>query len=290
MRVLVTGGAGFVGSHLVHFLLEEGHDVVVLDNLVAGKKENAGDANFMKGDITEKQDVAKASKDVDAVFHLAAIVDVRYSMSHPEETRKTNVLGTKNVIDANIGKGIVYVSSAAVYGDAKELPIKESSPLKPISPYGESKVLAEKECLKHRDGTKISIIRPFNIYGPGQDPRSQYSGVITKFIDLAKAGKPLTIYGDGGQTRDFVYISDVCEALIASLGEKGTYNIGSGKQTSVNEIAKYILELSGSRSKIVHEAAKPGDIRNSYADTTLAGQELGWRPRVGLRDGLRGFL
>lgn len=292
MRVLVTGGAGFMGSHLVPSLLKQGHDVSVLDNLSAGKKGRIPKGiRFIKGDVTKAEDVRKASKDAEVIFHLAAMIDVAYSVTHPEETYKINVEGTKNLLEANDGKRFVYVSSAAVYGEATELPISEDHPLKPISPYGESKVKAEQECVKRKGrGTKITILRPFNIYGKGQDPKSPYTGVITKFIENAKAGQPLTIYGDGKSTRDFVNIRDVCDALLLAMKKEGTYNIGTGEPTTINELAALIKELSGSGSAIQHAQPRQGDIRDSYADITCAEKELKWSPKTELREGLKELL
>ncbi len=287
MRVLVTGGAGFLGSHLCRKLKALGHEVVVLDNLSTGKEENVPDeVELVVGDTRNPKDVLRASHDVDAVFHLAAKVSVPESFQKPGEYFDVNVTGTVNVLEANKGKPIVFVSSAAVYGTPQQVPTPESHPLNPENPYGLTKILGEKACEYYRRYSKIAIARPFNIYGPGQDPGNPYSGVITKFITLAREGKPLKIYGDGNQTRDFVYVEDVADALAKMLGRNHTFNIGTGKETSINQLAETIKSVLGSASPVIHVDPVPGDVPRSAADTTLSLQ-LGWRPKTCLEEGLK---
>ena len=303
-RVLVTGGAGFIGSHLVDRLVDEGYDVRVLDNLSSGKLENierhikSGKVNFIEGDIRDADLARKSLVGVDAVFHLAAIISVPFSVSNPELTFDVNLTGTLNLLNAcsekKVGK-FVFVSSCAVFGDTKVLPVNEDASTNPISPYAESKLLGERDCLNFdQQGLLESVVyRFFNVYGPRQG-MNDYSGVITKFINRAKQGQHLTIYGDGSQTRDFVNVADIVQALLASLKRSNVngevFNIGSGKPTTITELAKAVLELTGQDLEIRYELPRAGDIKDSYADISKAGKLLGYEPKVSLRDGLRALL
>jgi UDP-glucose 4-epimerase len=303
-RVLVTGGAGFIGSHLVDRLVDEAYDVRVIDNLYSGKLENiehhikSGKVDFVKGDIRDASLVKKCLVGVDAVFHLAAIISVPFSVSNPELTFDVNLSGTTNLLNAyserNVGR-FVFVSSCAVFGDTKILPVNEKASTNPISPYAESKLSAERDCLsfQQRGLLQSVVLRFFNVYGPRQG-MNDYSGVITRFINCAKEGKPLTIYGDGSQTRDFVNVNDIVQALYACLKSSSAngevFNIGSGKPTSITELAKTVLELTGQDSEIQYELARTGDIKDSYADISKAKTLLSYEPKVTLRDGLRALL
>jgi len=304
-KVLVTGGAGFIGSHLVDRLMNEGYEVVVLDNFSAGKIENVqrllGDQSFhlIKGDIRNLEDARKAVGDVDAVFHLAAIVNVPLSIEDPLLVNDVNVRGTLNLLEASLKENIqrfVYVSSCAVYGEAHHLPINEEHPIMPLSPYGISKFTAEHHCkIFHKiHGLKTVCLRFFNVYGPRQS-EGPYSGVITQFISRLKQGKPPVIYGDGEQTRDFVYVEDVVEACMLALGCQHcageVVNVGTGKPTKINELAKVLVRMFGeSGVKIEYAPVRAGDIRNSYADISKAEQVLRYKPRVGLEEGIRRLL
>ena len=304
IRVLVTGGAGFIGSHLVDRLVDEAYDVRVIDNLYSGKLENierhikSGKVDFVEGDIRDALLVKKSLVGVDAVFHLAAIISVPFSVSNPELTFDVNLVGTLNLLNAcyekNVGK-FVFVSSCAVFGDTKILPVNENASTNPISPYAESKLLAERDCLsfQQRGLLQSVVLRFFNVYGPRQG-MNDYSGVITRFINRAKQKQSLTIYGDGSQTRDFVNVNDIVQALLACMKSSGAngevFNIGSGKPTSITELAKTVLELTGQDLEIRCELARAGDIKDSYADISKAKRLLGYEPKVTLRDGLRALL
>ncbi len=303
-RVLVTGGAGFIGSHLVDRIVEEGYDLRVIDNLYSGKLENierhikSGKVDFVKGDIRDAPLVKKSLVDVDAVFHLAALISVPFSISNPELTFDVNLTGTLNLLNACSEKKVskfVFVSSCAVFGDTKILPVNEKASTNPISPYAESKLLAERDCLsfQRRGILQSAVLRFFNVYGPRQG-MNEYSGVITRFINRAKQKQSLTIYGDGSQTRDFVNVNDIVQALIACMKNNSAngeiFNIGSGKPTSITELAKTILELTGQDLEIRHELARAGDIKDSYADISKAKRLLNYEPKTTLKDGLLSLL
>jgi UDP-glucose 4-epimerase len=301
---LVTGGTGFIGSHLVDRLVAEGYGVRVLDDLSAGKLENitahlkAGSVDFVKGDIRDSAVVAKILGSVDVVVHFAALTSVTFSVEHPDLTFNVNVAGTQNLINACVEHAVskfVFASSCAVYGDPEFLPVNETFKPNPISPYAESKLLGERYCLgvDKRQVLKPVVLRFFNVYGPRQG-LNDYSGVITRFIDRLRQNKPLTVYGDGSQTRDFVSVHDIVEAVLASMRSVNAhgqvFNIGSGKPTSINELAKTILELAGVDLEIRHEKIRAGDIKDSYADISKAKKILGYMPRVSLRAGLEGLI
>ncbi len=292
MKTLVTGGAGFLGTALVKELIERDEEVVVLDNLSSGTKENLPDeVNFVRGDIRNKEDVERASENIDVVFHLAAKISVGESMEKPGKYIENNVTGTTNVLEANKDKEIVHVSSAAVYGKPERVPIDESHPLAPGSFYGVSKKLSEEVCRSYRRiyGTNITITRPFNIYGRGQDPESPYAGVITKFINRAKDGRDLIVYGDGKQTRDFVHKRDVVRALMVVSGENDVFNIGTGEEVSVNKLAEKIRKVTSSDSEIVHKESQEGDIERSRADIRKL-KALNWKPTIGLENGVKDIV
>ena len=305
MRILVTGGAGFIGSHTVDHLLAEGVEVVVLDNLRSGRLENIKqhvnkrNFRFVRGDIRDPHLVRDLVSDVDAIIHLAALVSVPESIKDPALTYAINVNGTLNLLKASVDFGIkrfVYASSCAVYGDAENLPIKEDYPPKPLSPYASSKLTAEDYVQKYNRnfGLETVCLRYFNVYGPRQI-YSDYSGVITRFINRLTNGLPLVIFGDGEQTRDFVYVTDVAEANILALKHAKAigeiFNIGSGVATSVNQLANMLLEFAGKRSlETVHSEPRKGDIRHSVADISKAKGKLGFVPKVSLKDGLKRIL
>jgi UDP-glucose 4-epimerase len=303
-KVLVTGGAGFIGSHLVDRLVDEGYDLRVIDNLYSGKLENIehhiknGKLDFIKGDIRDASLVKKSLVGVEAVFHLAALISVPFSVSNPQLTLDVNLAGTTNMLNAcsekKIGK-FIFVSSCAVFGDTKILPVNENASTNPISPYAESKLLAERDCLNFQQKGLLQsvVLRFFNVYGPRQG-MNDYSGVITRFINRAKQKQFLTIYGDGMQTRDFVNVHDIVQALIACIKNNSAngevFNIGSGKPTSITELAKTVLELTGQNLEIRYELARAGDIKESYADISKAKKLLSYEPKVTLREGLKALL
>jgi UDP-glucose 4-epimerase len=282
-------------------LLAEGFEVVVLDNLRSGSLENvsqhAGSRNFkfVRGDIRDARLVRDLVSDVDYVVHLAALTSVSESVMDSALTLDINVNGTLNLLRACVDLGarrFVYSSSCAVYGNAEKLPIREDYPAKPESPYGASKLKAENLVQKYHEdyGLETVCLRYFNVYGPRQ-AFSGYSGVITQFLDRINKSLPLTIFGDGEQTRDFVYVQDVVEANLLALkcarafGE--VFNIGTGVATSINQLANALLEIAEKNLKIVHSEARKGDIRHSVADITKAREKLGYNPEVPLKEGLR---
>jgi len=293
MEILVTGGAGFIGKHLVRSLLEKGNSITIFDNFSNSTKDSPSSlvgigAKIIEGDITKPMDILNAVKDQDIVIHLAAKISVSESISNPSETFRVNVDGTKNVLVAcekNHVRKLIVSSSAAVYGEGSpNVKLTERSMTNPISPYGDSKVKMEQEIrefvLEH--DIDYIILRFFNIYGIGQS--SEYAGVITKFMERITQGKPLEIFGNGLQTRDFVAIDDVINSIHNAIqyGKSGTYNIASGKAVTIKELAEQMILLSGKKLEIQHTAAKEGDIKYSQADISLAKKDLGYSPKFGL--------
>ncbi len=305
LNVLVTGGAGFIGSHLVDRLVNSDYSVKVLDNLSTGNLTNIqnhiddGKIDFVKGDITDFEQVKVAVKGVDAVFHLAAQISVPLSVKNPEFTYKTNVSGTINLLAAmakqNPAGKFVFISTCAVYGNPTYLPVDEKHPTNPISPYADSKLLGEYYTLGFNQNKllKTAALRFFNVYGPRQG-LNDYSGVITKFIDQIKQNKPLTIYGDGTQTRDFVHVSNIVDGIVACLensnAEGQVFNIGTGKALTIEDLAKNLIQLSGAISTINHAPAREGDIQHSYANITKASSLLNYQPTMQLKNGLKELL
>lgn len=299
--VLVTGGAGFIGSHLVDRLVGLGYNVRVLDNLSTGSVANikshlnSSQVDFVGGDIRDKSFVRECLQDVDMVVHLAAIVSVPFSVANPELTFDVNVDGTNGLLDLceelGVGK-FVFASSCAVYGDPAYLPVSENARIAPLSPYAESKLAGEHSCLERR-GLRSVVLRLFNVYGTRQG-LSEYSGVITRFLDCIKHREPLVVFDDGLQTRDFVNVADVVGAVLASIesvaAEGKVINIGSGKATTVNDLADTLLQLSGVDLQVLHMSPRAGDIRHSYADVSKAKKILGYEPKVSLPEGLQVLL
>jgi len=303
-KILVTGGAGFIGSHLVNRLLTDGCRVVVLDNLSSGKMQNLErhlnepNFRFVKGDIRDKKTVDSVMGDVDAVIHEAAFTSVPLSIKNPKLTNDVNVAGTLNLLTSSAKKNIgcfVLASSAAVYGVATKLPITENSSTQPLSPYGESKLGAEKKCREFwkPHGLKTICLRYFNVYGPRQTG-GEYAGVISQIFDRLQNNRPPVIYGDGRQTRDFIYVGDVVDATILALNSNAageTINVGTGRATSVIQVCQTLGEIMGKTAlKPIHEAPRVGDIRYSQADITKAKKILGYRPKVSLKNGLEKFV
>ena len=306
LRILVTGGAGFIGSHLVDRLMEEGYEVVVLDNFSAGKVENiqchldSQSFHLVKGDIRNLEDVRKALEDVDVVFHLAAIVSVDFSVKNPLLVNEVNVGGTLNVLRESLKAGVrrfVYASSCAVHGDPVHLPISEEHPSKPMCPYGVTKLAAEHYCRVFYEvyGLETVCLRFFNVYGSRQ-VIGPYSGVIMKFVDRLKRGEEPIIYGDGEQTRDFVFVGDIVEACLSAMKCKNcvgeVINVGgSDKEITISELAKILVELFGLYDvKPVYVEARAGDIRRSCANLDKAERLLGYKPKFSLREGLTMLL
>ena len=303
-KILVTGGAGFIGSHLVDKLLNEGFEVTVIDNLDTGHLENIAhhqdkeEFHFIKGDIRDFDLVKETMKDVDAVFHEAALASVTLSVQNPILTNDINVTGTLNLLKASSDlhvKRFIYASSAAIYGDTPPPQKREDMTPNPISPYGVSKFAAENYVkLFHKVyGLETVSLRYFNVYGPRQrfDIQSAYGGAITIFTNRLLKNMPPIIYGDGEQTRDFVYIQDVVEANMLALNSKNAagevFNIGTGTNASVNQVAEFLKEIMNRKNlKNIHANPRPTDIRHGYADIGKAKRILGFHPKVSLKEGL----
>lgn len=300
MQVLVTGGAGFIGSHSVEALLAAGHRVRVLDNLSSGKQTNLPLDRALElqiGDIRDMSAVTTAMQSVDAVLHLAAQVSVQDSLNDPGKSCGINILGFANVLEAarrSRVRRIVYASSAAVYGDPAYLPLDEKAPLRPISPYGLEKRVDEQyaELFGRLYGLSTLGLRYFNVYGPRQDPASPYAGVISLFVSRAMAGHDLRIFGNGLQTRDFVYVADIAQANLAALGVEctGAANVATGRTVSLLELVATLEKLLGRSLPVEHQPARTGDIEHSSALTEHLNQCLAVVPKTSLHDGLARLL
>lgn len=304
--ILVTGGAGFIGSHVVDALLDRGASVRVLDDFSSGRPENldgvearahaaGGLVQIMQGDVRDEDKVRDAVQDCLAVVHLAAIPSVARSVEDPVGCNSVTHGGTVNAlrraVEADVSR-FVLASSCAVYGDAKRLPIAETTPAHPLSPYASAKLAAEEVCAAAADQEQISAVclRFFNVYGPRQDPSSEYSGVISRFMTAAAAGEPVIVYGDGLQTRDFVYVKDVVDAILAALGRPlqgaTVANIGSGRSASVLDCLDELERLSGGPVARTFAPTREAEVRDSRADVGRARWVLAWEARTSFADGL----
>lgn len=290
--IVVTGGAGFIGSHIAEELSED-NDVIVIDNLYAGKIENVPpNVRFIQADIRDYKSIAELISQADYVFHEAALVSVVESVERPLLTEEINVLGTLNILKAlSDGQGkLIFASSAAVYGDNQNLPLKESEKPKPLSPYGITKVSAEYYCKVFYElyGVPTVSLRYFNVFGERQG-YNQYAGVISIFINRALKGEPLIIYGDGRQTRDFIYVKDVVKANIlaaeSSRANGKVFNVARGERTTIVELALKIIDATNSPSSIIFDKPRPGDIKHSQADISEI-RKLGFKPEYSLEEGL----
>jgi nucleoside-diphosphate-sugar epimerase len=300
MRYLVTGGAGFIGSNIVDELLRRAHDVTVLDDFSSGKEENLAHAakniRLIRGDICDLEAAREACDGVDYVLHLAARTSVPRSVKDPIETNRVNIDGTLNVLVAARDAGVrrvVYAASSAAYGETPTLPKVETMPSEPISPYGVTKLVGEMyaQLFGRAYGLENVSIRYFNVFGPRQDPTSQYSGVLSRFMLAIIDGSSPVVYGDGEQSRDFTYVDNVvnislraCEADDAS-GK--VFNGGTGVRISLNEVLMLLGKITGQKIKAKYDPPRSGDILHSQADITLAAGLLGYRPSVNFEDGLR---
>lgn len=293
-NVLVTGGAGFIGSHLVDALLLKGHIVTVLDDLSSGKQINLPQVcRLVIGDIRDPACVDWCMQGQDVVFHLAAFTSVPGSIEQPELCDGINILGSQTVLDSALTAGIkrfVFASTSAVYADYPDIPRSESSQPDPQSPYAKSKLEVEQilETSLRQHGLSYTAMRFFNVYGPRQEADSDYASVIPKFIASRKAKGTLTIFGDGSQTRDFVYVADVVEALVTAMEsrENGIFNVGTAQAVSVLRLAEKLLELEGTDSSYNFADPRPGDAVSSTADISNTSSLLGWSHKWTLANGL----
>ncbi len=285
MRILITGGAGFIGNNLGTYLSGKGHDITLYD------KEQASLASCaaVQGDILDQAALEQALQGHDAVVHLAAMVSATESVAHPEKAEEINVQGSTTVLAAAQAAGVsraVLASSAAVYGESPATPTSEVEAAQPVSPYGDSK--ARMEDVAAASAVSTCCLRIFNVYGPGQKADSQYAAAIPAFITRALNNEPLTIYGDGEQTRDFVYVTDLCRAIELALTKgDGVINIASGNAITISRLAETVIRLADSSSKVVHEPARAGDPRTSLADVTKAKEALGFEASTSMEDGLK---
>jgi len=296
VKFVVTGGAGFIGNNIVRQLLKQGHTPIVIDSLYRGNIENISslDVEFHKVDIRDFDQLRNILKNSDGVFHEAALTDVQESFTKQQEYIDVNVKGTENIfrVAKEFDLKIVYASSSSVYGNPKKIPIAENSERNPINPYGKTKLddefLAEKYS---KDNVSIIGLRYFNVYGKGQT--GSYAGVITKFIDKLKQEKSPIIFGSGTQLRDFIFVEDVALANIVAMQsnvKNGFFNIGTGVTTSIQQLAKIMIELSSLKLEIQYEKALDGDVQSSQAETSLTESILKWKYSVGLKEGLAKFF
>ena len=297
MRILVTGGMGFIGSHLSEYLLKQNHKLTIFDSLSNSQKLSNPNTKIIEGNILDYNLLSKSLNNVETVIHLAAQISVTDSVKNPDNTMKVNVDGTKNVLNGCIENNIkifIGVSTAAVFGNQDEL-LSEISVPEPISPYGKSKLMMEKNIIefsKKHDLNSI-ILRFFNLYGPRQS--SQYAGVITKFLENIRDNKPLEIYGTGSQTRDFIHIDDAIECIHLAIKHINkniakTYNIGSGKSISILDLANLLSKISGRNLTINFKPNTKGTILHSKTSIALAKKELGFKPKISLHVGLSKFF
>jgi UDP-glucose 4-epimerase len=298
-KIVITGGAGFIGSHLAEELTRQDHHVIILDDLSTGRKENAeallskDNAEFIQGSITELSLLQKIFLGIDFVFHQAAVTSVPRSIKNPQLAHEVNATGTLNVLLAARENGVrkvIYASSSSVYGDTPTLPKKEDMPPNPQSPYAVSKLTGEYYCrvFQRVYGLPTVCLRYFNVYGPRQDPDSPYAAVIPAFLKKLFQGDSPVIYGDGEQTRDFTFVKDAVAAniLAAESEATGTFNVGRGDRISINELAGLAVRLVGNNVEPVYEEPRPGDVKHSLADISRL-KASGYRPKFSLEEGLR---
>ncbi len=299
-KVLVTGGAGFIASHIATALVARGDQVRVLDNLCTGFRHNlahiADDIEFIEGDVSDEQVVAKAMQGVELVFHQAALASVQLSIERPLSTHHSCVTGTLNVLNQAVKAGVkrlVYAASSSAYGDRPFVAKRETDPTQVLSPYAAAKLAGELYCeaFYHSYGLETVGLRYFNVFGPRQDPASPYSAVIPIFVTAILSGRPPMIFGDGHQSRDFIYVGNVVQGnLLAAEAQDAPgkiFNLGEGRQTSLLQLLNLLSELLGKPVKPKFEPPRAGDVRESMADISQARKLLGFEPRTRLEDGLR---
>jgi UDP-glucose 4-epimerase len=297
---LVTGGAGFIGSHIVETLVKKGEGVKVLDNFATGKRENIapflGDIELVEGDLRNPDDVRKAAEGVQVVLHQGALPSVPKSVEDPVGSNESNITGTLNVLIASRDAGVkrvVYAASSSAYGDSPTLPKEETMKPAPLSPYAIQKYVGELYCANFYDlyGLETVSLRYFNVFGPRQDPTSQYAAVIPKFITALAEGKPPTIYGDGEQSRDFTYVENVVQANLLAAEAEGVagemMNFACGRRYTLNELLGQLQSLMQTDIKPIYTDPRPGDVKHSVADIQKSQKLLGYTPHVSLEEGLK---
>lgn len=303
MKALVTGGAGFIGSHIAERLLKDGHEVIVIDDFSTGKMENlpVDDERLtvIEGDIRGFDPLVKIMEGVDWVFHQAAVASVPKTVHDPIGSSAVNYAGTLNILEAariNKVKRVVFASSAALYGDELTLPKIETMSPVALSPYAVDKMASEYACMMYKTlyGLETVALRYFNVYGPRQDPSSPYSGVISIFIDRLKAGSNPTIYGNGEQTRDFIYVDDVVEAnMMAITNERAggeVFNIATGERSTLNNLLKILCRIAGKEFSPEYDDVRDGDIKDSYANIEKANKLMSFTSKVELKEGLKSLF
>jgi UDP-glucose 4-epimerase len=300
MKALVTGGAGFIGSHLTERLLQDGYDVRVLDNFSTGRRKNilgfADEIDLVEGDLQSYERAHTAVRDCDVVLHQAALPSVPRSIQDPLTSNASNVIGTLNILLAARDSGVrrvVYASSSSVYGANDTLPKSEDLPAAPISPYAVAKLAGEGYCRSFSEvyGLETVALRYFNVFGPRQDPLSQYAAVVPSFINAFLSYQELVVYGDGSQTRDFTYVGNVVEGTLLALEADGiageVFNIAAGEQFSVKRLIEELRKITGRDVEPRFEPPRRGEVTHSHADISRAARSLGYRPAIGLEEGLR---
>ena len=298
MKFVITGGAGFIGSHIAKLLVEKNHDVTVIDNLSRGRLENLSKIKeeivFRKMDILDFDSLKEVIFNSDGIFHQAALTSVPESFTQKEKYHNVNVKGTENIfkLAKEFRKKVVYASSSSIYGNTTTIPIHENSEKNPINPYGVTKLDDEKLAKKyHNLGLSVIGLRYFNVYGIGQT--NDYAGVITKFIDQINLNKSPIIFGDGTHTRDFISVEDIAKANLLSMESKTDFsflNIGTGISTSIKELAEVMIELSGKKMEINYDDLPLGDVKDSLADVSLAKRLINWNYEISLKTGLKKFF
>ena len=298
MKFVITGGAGFIGSHIAKHLVQKNHDVTVVDNLSRGRLENLSkikeQIEFKKMDILDFDSLKKVIFNSDGIFHQAALTSVPESFTQKEKYHNVNVKGTENIfkLAKEFGKKVVYASSSSIYGNTTTIPIHENSEKNPINPYGVTKLDDEKLAKKyHNLGLSVIGLRYFNVYGIGQT--NDYAGVITKFIDQINLNKSPIIFGDGTHTRDFISVEDIAKANLLSMESKTDFsflNVGTGISTSIKKLAEVMIELSGKKMEINYDDLPLGDVKDSLADVSLAKRLINWNYETSLKTGLKKFF
>ena len=294
MKYVVTGGAGFIGSHLAEELVEQGNQVTIIDNLNTGKEKNLErikkKIDFVKGDILDEELINEITQDVNGVFHQAALASVQDSFTKPDEYHKVNVIGTKNIFESSKKNNfkVVYASSSSVYGNPEHIPIRESDTKNPFNPYAETKLKDEELAMKYAsEGVEIIGLRYFNVFGKRQS--KEYAGVIKLFLDQIKKKESPIVNGDGTQFRDFVHVSDVVNANILSMNSKikhAFYNVGTNSSITILDLANSIIKSSGLNLKPKFRKALEGDVDKTLSDITLIQKEIQWNPTIKLEDWL----